>query len=122
MAGITNCPERLLLEAVIGEDAPEYALAAAFQPGNEAVLGELRVRIGCLLGRLPFRERSILEMRFGLGDGYAYTLAQTGYVFRLTRERVRQIQARTLYRLKDRAGDVRQLLDRVGGECGDPGV
>jgi len=85
-------------------------LAAPFQADGDAAMAQLRVRILAALDGLSYRERAIVEMRFGLGDGHAYTLAETGYVFRLTRERVRQLQARALRRLRYRADDLRKFL------------
>jgi RNA polymerase primary sigma factor len=54
-----------------------------------------------LLKCLSWREQEIIKMRFGLGDGYNYTLEEVAYVFRVTRERIRQIEARALQKLKD---------------------
>jgi RNA polymerase primary sigma factor len=54
-----------------------------------------------LLKNLTWREQEIIKMRFGLGDGYNYTLEEVAYVFRVTRERIRQIEARALQKLKD---------------------
>lgn len=51
--------------------------------------------------RLNWREREILKLRFGLGDGYDYTLDQVGYIFKVTRERVRQIEKRALQKLQE---------------------
>ena len=54
-----------------------------------------------LLENLSWREQEIIKMRFGLGDGYNYTLEEVAYVFQVTRERIRQIEARALQKLKD---------------------
>ncbi len=61
---------------------------------------------------LSYRERGILEMRYGLGDGHSYTLAQAGQVFHLTRERIRQIQAKALRKLRHptRSDQLRSFL------------
>jgi len=61
----------------------------------------LNFRIRGLLKVLTWREQEIIKMRFGLGDGYNYTLEEVAYVFRVTRERIRQIEARALQKLKD---------------------
>ena len=61
----------------------------------------LRERLAELLGRLSWREREILRMRFGLGDGYNYTLEDIAYVFQVTRERIRQIEHRAIRKLRD---------------------
>jgi RNA polymerase primary sigma factor len=49
---------------------------------------------------LPYREREILRMRFGLADGYSYTLEEVGTIFSVTRERVRQIEAKAVQKLR----------------------
>ena len=52
------------------------------------------------LNTLTYRERGILEMRYGLKDGYSYTLKNSGDVFGITRERVRQIEGKAIRRLR----------------------
>jgi RNA polymerase primary sigma factor len=61
----------------------------------------LKQRIDELLSGLSYREREIIKLRFGLGDGFNYTLSQAAYIFRVTRERIRQIEERALRRLRD---------------------
>ena len=61
----------------------------------------LHRRINKLLGNLGYREREIIKLRYGLGDGYNYTLSEVAYIFRVTRERIRQIESRALQRLQD---------------------
>ena len=58
--------------------------------------GILREQIECLLKTLTFREREIIRLRYGLGDGYSYTLEEVGRIFKVTRERVRQIEAKAV--------------------------
>jgi RNA polymerase primary sigma factor len=60
----------------------------------------LRDRIDVTLQSLSFREREILKLRFGLGVGYTYTLEEVGKIFKVTRERVRQIEAKSLRKLQ----------------------
>lgn len=60
----------------------------------------LRKRIREVLETLPYRDREVIKLRFGLGDGYPYTLEEVGEIFNLTRERVRQIQKNALRILK----------------------
>jgi RNA polymerase primary sigma factor len=60
----------------------------------------LRDRIDETLQALSFREREIIKLRFGLGIGYAYTLEEVGKLFKVTRERVRQIEAKSLRKLQ----------------------
>ncbi len=64
----------------------------------------LRESIGRALDGLTYREREILRMRFGLADGYAYTLEEVGSIFSVTRERVRQIEAKAVEKLRHPSG------------------
>jgi len=69
-------------------------------PTNTATHGLLRDRIESLLKTLTYREREIIRLRYGLGDGYTYTLEEVGRIFRVTRERVRQIEAKAVKKLQ----------------------
>ena len=64
--------------------------------GNEL----LREKIESLLKTLTYREREIVRLRYGLGDGYTYTLEEVGRIFKVTRERVRQIEAKAVKKLQ----------------------
>ena len=61
---------------------------------------------------LSYREREIIKLRYGLGDGYSYTLEEVGHIFKVTRERIRQIEAKALRQLRspERARHLRALL------------
>ena len=69
-------------------------------PLKTASNGILRDRIDALLKTLTYREREIIRLRYGLGDGYSYTLEEVGRIFKVTRERVRQIEAKALRKLQ----------------------
>ena len=60
----------------------------------------LKDRLGDVLCSLTERERKVLELRFGLGDGCARTLEEVGQQFRVTRERIRQIEAKALRKMR----------------------
>jgi RNA polymerase primary sigma factor len=60
----------------------------------------LRDKIEGLLKTLTYREREIIRLRYGLGDGYTYTLEEVGRIFKVTRERVRQIEAKAVRKLQ----------------------
>jgi len=60
----------------------------------------LRSRISDALEALNYREREIIRLRYGLADGYAYTLEEVGKIFSVTRERVRQIEAKAVRKLQ----------------------
>jgi len=69
-------------------------------PTLSAANGLLKDRIESLLKTLTYREREIIRLRYGLGDGYTYTLEEVGRIFRVTRERVRQIEAKAVKKLQ----------------------
>ncbi len=62
--------------------------------------GLLREKIDELLQTLTYREREIVRLRYGLADGYCYTLEEVGRIFKVTRERVRQIEAKAVAKLQ----------------------
>ena len=63
-------------------------------------LAMLRSSIADVLQTLDYREREILRLRYGLADGYTYTLQEIGRIFSVTRERVRQIEAEAIRKLQ----------------------
>ncbi|QEG34561.1 sigma-70 family RNA polymerase sigma factor [Bythopirellula goksoeyrii] len=63
--------------------------------------GLLREKIDELLKTLTYREREIVRLRYGLADGYCYTLEEVGRIFKVTRERVRQIEAKAVSKLQN---------------------
>ena len=60
----------------------------------------LKEKIDQVLKTLTYREREIIKLRYGLGDGYTYTLEEVGRIFKVTRERVRQIEAKAVRKLQ----------------------
>ena len=69
-------------------------------PANGANQELLRRRILKVLKSLSYREREIIKLRYGLGDGYSYTLEEVGHIFKVTRERIRQIEAKAVRKLQ----------------------
>ena len=69
-------------------------------PVNAATHEMLKEKLGDVLGTLSYREREIIKLRYGLGDGYTYTLEEVGKIFKVTRERVRQIEAKAIRKLQ----------------------
>lgn len=69
-------------------------------PVRTAASGILRNKIDELLKTLTYREREIIRLRYGLVDGYSYTLEECGRIFKVTRERVRQIEAKAVAKLQ----------------------
>ena len=74
--------------------------SASDNPVKTATNGILREKIEALLKTLTYREREIIRLRYGLGDGYTYTLEEVGRIFKVTRERVRQIEAKAVRKLQ----------------------
>lgn len=73
---------------------------AAESPATGASQEMLRSRINKVLKTLSYREREIIKLRYGLGDGYSYTLEEVGHIFKVTRERIRQIEAKAVRKLQ----------------------
>ena len=82
-----------MLDVLLRE--PVYA-----NPASKTSYTLLQELIDEVLYTLPEKEQKVLRMRFGLDDGYSHTLEEVGYVFNVTRERIRQIEAKALRRLK----------------------
>jgi RNA polymerase primary sigma factor len=69
-------------------------------PSETATSEMLRARINDVLKTLTYREREILKLRYGVGDGYTYTLEEVGRIFKVTRERVRQVESKAIRKLQ----------------------
>ena len=76
----------------------------------------LKEKIESVLDTLTYREREIIKLRYGIGDGYTYTLEEVGKKFMVTRERVRQIEAKAVRKLQHpvRSRKLEGFLDSVG--------
>ncbi|MCO5169117.1 MAG: RNA polymerase sigma factor RpoD [Planctomycetes bacterium] len=72
----------------------------AESPVNAATYEMLKDKLEKVLETLTFREREIIKLRYGIGDGYTYTLEEVGRIFKVTRERVRQIEAKAVRKLQ----------------------
>ena len=77
----------------------------------------LKERIEDVLQTLTYREREIIKLRYGIGDGYTYTLEEVGRIFKVTRERVRQIEAKAVRKLQHpvRARQLEGFMDFAEG-------
>ena len=73
---------------------------AADNPSDMTSYSLLKDMLGDVLTSLTERERKVLELRFGLGDGYSRTLEEVGKQFKVTRERIRQIEAKALRKMR----------------------
>ena len=69
-------------------------------PVQSAAQEMLKDRIDHVLKTLTYREREIIKLRYGIGDGYTYTLEEVGRIFKVTRERVRQVEAKAIRKLQ----------------------
>ncbi len=76
----------------------------------------LKDRIEQVLKSLTYREREIIKLRYGIGDGYTYTLEEVGKIFKVTRERVRQVEAKAIRKLQHpvRSRKLDGFLDKDG--------
>ena len=81
---------------------------------------ELQDRVKSLLQTMQYRWMRIIEMRYGLGDGHCYTLAQTARVFRVTRERIRQIEGDARDKLRFRCAAIKRFSGLQSEGCSDP--
>jgi RNA polymerase primary sigma factor len=109
--------EPVSLAAPVGEDATELGELIEDErmtrPGDDMAESQRSSRVADLIAALPYRERTILELRYGLSGEQAHTLEEVGRRFGVTRERVRQIETRTLRRLaaEGEHADLRHLID-----------
>jgi len=87
--------------------------SGAESPSIGAAQEMLRTRITKVLKTLSYREREIIKLRYGLGDGYSYTLEEVGHIFKVTRERIRQIEAKAVRKLQQpsRSAELVGFLD-----------
>ena len=110
--------EPISLETPIGEE--EDSLLGDFiedkeveNPAIQTAFTVLQEQLAGVLATLPAREQEVLKMRFGLDDGYSLTLEEVGLYFNVTRERIRQIEAKALRRLRHpkRSRKLKDFLD-----------
>ncbi len=93
------------LDRPVGESEDSYfgdlvEDGTAESPISTAGSEMLRDRIEEVLKTLTYREREIIKLRYGIGDGYTYTLEEVGKIFKVTRERVRQVEAKAIRKLQ----------------------
>lgn len=91
----------------------------AESPVSAATQEMLKDKIDSVLETLTYREREIIKLRYGIGDGYTYTLEEVGKIFKVTRERVRQIEAKAVRKLQHpiRSRKLEGFLDGISGEA-----
>ena len=109
--------ETVSLEQPMGED--DFSLSdviedvGALSPADAATRSLLNDAVAAALADLPERDRLVVRLRFGLDDGHVHTLEEVGREFGVTRERIRQIESKTLAKLRNpsRHGHLRDYLD-----------
>ena len=111
-------PEPLSLETPIGEQEDSHLGdfiedEKSVSPADVASNRVLREHLDAVLETLSARERDVLRMRYGLDDGWPRTLEEVGQHFEVTRERIRQIEAKALKKLRQ-PSRIRQLRDYIG--------
>ena len=108
--------DTLSLEYPVGDEEEEVGIGEfiadekTLPPDRLAAQKVLRDQIREILRKLPKREQDILRMRFGLDDGVFHTLEEVGKAFGVTRERIRQIEAKALEKIKE-APEAKKLLE-----------
>ncbi len=97
-------------DSLLGDFIEDKVVASPVKQTEDILLEE---QVSLVLGTLPEREQEVLKMRFGLKDGYSLTLEEVGLYFDVTRERIRQIEAKALRRLRHprRANGLRDYME-----------
>jgi RNA polymerase primary sigma factor len=108
------------LDRPVGESEDSYfgdfiEDESAESPVHAATQEMLKDKIEHVLKTLTYREREIIKLRYGLGDGYTYPLEEVGRIFKVTRERVRQIEAKAVRKLQHpvRSRQLEGFLDGI---------
>lgn len=96
----SNHPEQLFSELSREATRKLKSLRDVQDPPANVDALLLKDKIDQVLQTLTYREREIIKLRYGLGDGYTYTLEEVGRIFKVTRERVRMIEAKAVRKLQ----------------------
>lgn len=114
---LTRVPRSISLETKVGKDKDtelgDLLETDELSPESKIMRESLQQELQDLLAELTSRERDVIQMRFGLGDGQSHSLAEIGKVLELSRERVRQIESKALQKLRQpkRRGRVSDFLE-----------
>lgn len=110
--------EPISLQTPIGDDGDTHLGdfiedKRAISPASATAYSMLKEEMGTILNTLTEREKKVLSLRFGVEDGYPRTLEEVGAIFNVTRERVRQIEAKALRKLRHptRSRKLKNFLD-----------
>ncbi len=116
---LLRVPRSVSLETKVGKDKDtelgELLETDSISPEESLMRESLQQDLKHLMADLTSRERDVIQMRFGLGDGHPYSLAEIGRALELSRERVRQIEAKALQKLRQpkRRNRVRDYLESL---------
>jgi len=116
---LVRVPRSVSLETKVGKDKDtelgDLLETDDISPEETMMREALHRDLQQLLADLTSRERDVIRMRFGLGDGRTYSLAEIGRALDLSRERVRQIEAKALQKLRQpkRRNRVRDYLEAI---------
>jgi RNA polymerase sigma factor, sigma-70 family len=116
---LAKVPRSVSLETKVGNDRDtelgELLETEDASPEETLVRESLITALKGLLLDLTQRERSVISMRYGLEDGHAYSLSEIGRILKLSRERVRQIEAKALQKLRQpkRRNQVQDYLESL---------
>ncbi|MBE9065166.1 RNA polymerase sigma factor SigC [Leptolyngbya cf. ectocarpi LEGE 11479] len=117
---LLKVPRSISLETKVGKERDtelgDLLETDALSPEELAVRDALRRDLHQLLADLTTREQEVIRLRFGLGDGVPYSLAEIGRTLELSRERVRQIESKALQKLRQpkRRNRIRDYLEALG--------
>jgi RNA polymerase nonessential primary-like sigma factor len=116
---LLKVPRSVSLETKVGSDKDtelgELLETEEVSPEDQLMRESLHRDLQQLLADLSDRERDVIQMRYGLGNGHTYSLAEIGRELELSRERVRQIEAKALQKLRQpkRRNRVRDYLESL---------
>jgi len=116
---LRKVPRSVSLETKVGKDRDtelgELLETDYISPEELLMRESLRLDLQQLMAELTTREQDVIKMRFGLGDGTPYSLAEIGRTLELSRERVRQIESKALQKLRQpkRRNRIRDYLEAL---------
>lgn len=109
--GSGNAEQSLVRALFAPSELSPRAMALVFGPEGEMIRKELRSHIDDALDALGYRERGLLEMLHGLGDGHAYSPAEVAAVFGIPPDRVDATHALALAALRSQMGSLRRFIN-----------
>jgi len=119
-AVLKTCKEPISLETPIGNDADSHLEdfiedKASLMPLDSVIQQELKTQVTKIMNSLSKKEADIIRKRFGIGDGVSQTLEEVGREFKVTRERIRQLEGKALKKLRHpaRSHSLRFFLDKA---------